>query len=104
MRVRQENVRPEPGCAGSSIRFCDFASQNVRRTGGNWKSGNGQRLGAVAEERIGGQIFRSLDATPFPIPLHDTGVTIGNFTFEVIGGSLRTPSSRRRSKSCEIFA
>src|SRR5207248_8382284 len=27
-----------------------------------------------------------------------------SFTFEVIGGSLRAPSSRRRSKSCEIFA
>ena len=29
---------------------------------------------------------------------------IGSFTFEVIGGSLRAPSSRRRSKSSEIFA
>jgi len=31
-------------------------------------------------------------------------VPFGSFTFEVIGGSLRTPSSRRRSKSSEIFA
>ena len=29
---------------------------------------------------------------------------VGSFTFEVIGGSLRAPSSRRRSKSSEIFA
>ena len=29
---------------------------------------------------------------------------MGSFTFEVIGGSLRAPSSRRRSKSWEIFA
>ena len=36
--------------------------------------------------------------------LHYAGVTIGSFTFEVIGGSLRAPSSRRRSKSSEIFA
>ena len=31
-------------------------------------------------------------------------VIIRIFTFEVIGGSLRTPSSRRRSKSSETFA
>jgi AcrR family transcriptional regulator len=36
--------------------------------------------------------------------LHHAGVTIGSFTFEVIGGRLRAPSSRRRSKSSEIFA
>src|SRR5256885_16372403 len=36
--------------------------------------------------------------------LHHAGVAIGSFTFEVIGGSLRAPSSRRRSKSSEIFA
>jgi hypothetical protein len=31
-------------------------------------------------------------------------VPFGSFSFEVIGGSLRTRSSRRRSKSSEIFA
>ena len=36
--------------------------------------------------------------------LYYAGVTIGSFTFEVIGASLRVPSSRRRSKSSEIFA
>ena len=36
--------------------------------------------------------------------LHDAGIILGSFTFEVIGGSLRMPSSRRRSKSSEIFA
>ena len=33
-----------------------------------------------------------------------TAYVSGSFTFEVIGGSLRAPSSRRRSKSSEIFA